>query len=534
MQITRPANTLSTKDKQKLLYYLREAQNRGLPVAEILRKRVLENTRPWHTDSNGYFVRRDGKLFKPYEEQQKFLASKARFALFLGGRGSGKSASGAQKAVKKLSLGLPGLVVNPRFEDFKDSTWPEFRDWIPWNHVVVQHQYRADPAWEPQRPFKLVFDNGAFAICKGLNNPDSARGPNLNWFWYDEGQKDETGDAWNTANASVRIGENPQAWVTATGRGTYHWMYEFFEEKAFPQNVLDAMEELSKILPPGTPFIEWFHGTIYDNQANLDPGFFAAILSQYPMGAGYEQEVLGQFADPGGNRGDAKWFDGRVLEERPPEVESRIRYWDLAASEKKVAGRRTITDPDETVGTLMSHYIDKNLKDKYQNQFVIEDQISGTWEWAEIKKRILDAARKDGPFVVIYIEEEPGSGGINQVAQIREEVTKELTGWTVRGHNPRKEGGDKIVRADIWFAEACENVNHPVKQFWLVKGEWNQGFLRQLSSFPSARHDDKIDSVSGARICIAPIQKWVRMEFMHLGMKIEEDKKVETNDIIAL
>ena len=501
---------------------IREAENRGLPVADMLREKLVAQSRSWSSDSNGYFPNRNGRLFTPYEDQERFVQSKARFALFLGARGSGKSAGGAQKAIIKISKGLPGMVVNPIFESFKDSTWPEFRDWIPWEHVVPSHRYRSEISWEPQRPFKLVFNNGAFAICKGLNNPDSARGPNLNWFWYDEGQKDETGDAWNVANASVRVGENPQAWITATGRGTYHWMYEFFVEQAFPENVLEALQSLQDSLPSNVPFIEWFHGTIYDNKDNLDPGFMAAILSQYPMGAGYEQEVLGQFADPAGNRGDARWFDGRVLEERPPEVVKRIRYWDLAASEKKVAGKRTITDPDETVGTLLSHYINKDLDEKYQDQFVIEDQISGTWEWADIKHQILTTAKKDGPFVAIYIEEEPGSGGINQVAQLKEEIDNELTGWTVKPHNPRREGGDKIVRADIWFAEACENENHPVKQFWIVKGEWNQSFLKQLSSFPSVKHDDKIDSVSGARICIAPIKKWVKQEFMHLGMNTKE------------
>ena len=524
MPILSQKSNLSHQERIKLVALIREAENRGLPVLKLLHDVYNKNVAPWLTDSNGYFSRRDGKLFEPYPEQAEFVASMARFALFLGGRGSGKSCGGAQKAVNKLSKGQPGMVVNPKFENFKDSTWPEFRSWIPWNHVVLTQRYRADLSWQPTRPFNLVFDNGAFVICKGLHDPGSARGPNLNWFWYDEAQEDETGEAWNTANASVRIGDIPQAWATATGRGTYHWLFQFFVEQEFPENVIEEIKKLNEINPTDIPFIEWFHGTIYDNADNLDPGFMAAIISQYPEGAGHEQEVMGKFADPGGNRGDAKWFNDRILDNAPISVKNRVRYWDLAATEKKVAGKR-ITDPDETVGTLLSYFIDEKLSGKYQNQFVIENQVSDTWEWADIKENIIKTAKADGPLVPIYIEKEPGSGGINQIAQIKLDVAESLPGWTVRSHDPK---GDKIVRADVWFAEACENENHPIRQFWMVKGDWNKGFLSQLSSFPNARHDDKVDSVSGARVCCAPIFKWTKQKFMHIGM--QEETKDDKND----
>lgn len=512
---------MTYEQRQKLKVYIRELENRGIPVADLLRKRFLAKARKWITDSNGYFTRRDGKLFKPYEQQKLFVASKSRFSLFIGGRGSGKSCGGAQKAILKLKQGQSGAVLNPKFENFKDSTWPEFRDWIPWDYVVPAHRYRSEVSWEPTRPFKIVFENGAFVNCKGLHDPASARGPNLNWLWFDEAQEDDTGDAWNVATSSVRIGENPQAWATATGRGTYHWMYEFFVEQKFPEEVWKELEKIIGGLPADTPFIDWYEGSIYDNSENVDPAFMAAILANYPSGFKHAQEVLGKFADPGGNRGDARWFKDRVLNDIPPSVKNRVRYWDLAATEKKITGKKKINDPDETVGTKLSWWIDENVPDKYSHQYCIEHQVAGTWEWADIKAQIIQCAKEDGPFIPIYLEEEPGSGGINQVAQIKLDVAKELPGWTVRGHKPE---GDKIVRADIWFAEACENENHPVRQFWMVKGEWNEDFLKQLSSFPNARHDDKVDSVSGARVCCAPIRKWSRQKFVYLGTKFEEKK----------
>ena len=87
-------------------------------------------------------------------------------------------------------------------------------------------------------------------------------------------------------------------------------------------------------------------------------------------------------------------------------------------------------------------------------------------------------------------------------------IQKELgPNYHVEGHNPRGEG-DKVMRANTWFAEASQG------RFTMVLGEWNRGFLKQLGGFPSFKHDDRIDSVSGARHCIAPIRTWKHIEFL--------------------
>ena len=77
----------------------------------------------------------------------------------------------------------------------------------------------------------------------------------------------------------------------------------------------------------------------------------------------------------------------------------------------------------------------------------------------------------------------------------------------VEVHRPE---GDKVMRANAWFAEAA------LGQFYMVQGNWNEGFLDQLSSFPEGRHDDRIDAVSGARQVIAPFKAWKHISFLHL------------------
>jgi predicted phage terminase large subunit-like protein len=185
------------------------------------------------------------------------------------------------------------------------------------------------------------------------------------------------------------------------------------------------------------------------------------------------------------------------------QVKRRVRYWDLAASVKKISGRKR-NDPDETVGTLMDW--------DGKNKFVVEDQEAGYWEWDSIKQNIVRVAKKDGNGVKIYVEEEPGSGGINQVAELVSHIRKELgADYKVSGHNPRKYG-DKVMRANIWFSDAAQ------KFFWMIKGAWNEKTLDQLGSFSGDpnEHDDRIDSISGARLVIAPLRIWKKIKFVKL------------------
>ena len=200
--------------------------------------------------------------------------------------------------------------------------------------------------------------------------------------------------------------------------------------------------------------------------------------------------------------GDVAWFNGKIIARPFDNPDGIVRYWDLAASEKKISGRKR-NDPDETVGTRMSYYRDRDV-------FCIEHQVTGHWEWADLKKIILETAKLDGALIPIYVEQEPGAGGKNQVAEIKmflkDEFTKEeLPIPSVREHRPE---GDKVMRANVWYAEAKEG------KIFLINGTWVSGFLDQFGSFPEARHDDRIDSVSGARLCVAPIRKWRKIDYL--------------------
>jgi hypothetical protein len=387
---------LSKEERELLVVAIEELKKRGKEIPlDLVDSRIKKSTKyQWPLDENGYFIKyADKKHYQANETLQKFVYSKSPFVGLIGGRGSGKTAAGAQKAMRKIMEGGNGSVINPDMENFKISTWPEFREWIPWNLVVPRHAYRGDSSWTPREPFTLTFRNGATVYCKGLKDPNSARGPNLNWLWYDEAGRDQDGLGWKLATAGVRIGKNPQSWLTTTPKGMEHWIYKFFVKKEIPQDALELFSQLTGYYGEreDTPLLEIFFRSIDDNRDNLSPLFYAQMLATYPPGWMRNQELGGQFVPEGGALGKREWFIGKILGMQPDKIERVVRYWDLAASEKKITGRKS-DDPDHTVGTKLCADGDK---------FVAIHQVGAQVLWHKIKELIVDTAKLDGMLVQI-------------------------------------------------------------------------------------------------------------------------------------
>ena len=493
---------LSTDEQQRFLLLIQEAKSRGIPLGDELQSLNKKKVIVWPIAPNGYFLRNDGKLYNPSPVHEAFIKSNARNVMLFGPRGCGKSGGGSQKALFKIMSGEDGIIMNPDFENLKISTWPEFRNWIPWNMVIPSQRHRANPSWQPHQPFALVFLNGVTVYVKGGKTSSSSRGPNVNWFWYDEGGRDETGETWQITNASVRIGKDPQAWCTETPRPIEHWSYKFFIEKNIPPELI---EEFHKVTGGDRILIESFHATREDNKVNLDSTYYLNLALNYPSGWLRSQEYEGDFANEGGKIGDRTWFTGKLLPDAPEQVLKRVRFWDLAATEKKF----TKDDPDETVGTLLSKKELSNENNKNVPNFFIEHQVAGFWEWDALLEAIANTARHDGQMVTIVLEEEPGSGGKNQVAAVKSYFKRfpDLAEFKIVGQRAR-DVGDRVMAANHWFAVAAEG------HMWLVKGSWNDKFLNQLDGFSQILHDDRVTSLTGAFTYINPFKTWSRVPFL--------------------
>jgi len=163
-----------------------------------------------------------------------------------------------------------------------------------------------------------------------------------------------------------------------------------------------------------------------------------------------------------------------------PESQQRIRYWDRAGTGETEAFKRK-SDPDFTAGLLMC---------KVGSIYYVEDVDHFRGSPGEVKARIVSVARTDGKSVQVGLEQDPGSAGKFEIA----EYVTALDGFNVRAYPARQ---DKVTRAKPVSAQSDQ---HRVK---LVRGSWNNEFLRELEAFPEGGHDDMVDAFSGAHNALA-------------------------------
>ncbi len=164
-------------------------------------------------------------------------------------------------------------------------------------------------------------------------------------------------------------------------------------------------------------------------------------------------------------------FFNRTLFEIVRELPSpmrMIRMWDLAATKHQTSAY--------TAGAKVG------IND---GKLYIVDMVRLRGNPGEVETAIKQTAELDGRNVVIYIEQEPGSGGVNTMDYYQRRV---LVGWALRPFIPRH---DKLTRAmPLSSAVHAGNVK-------LFSGRWNTAFLDECDSFPDSFRD-QIDAVAAA------------------------------------
>lgn len=174
------------------------------------------------------------------------------------------------------------------------------------------------------------------------------------------------------------------------------------------------------------------------------------------------------------------WF--QIVEHAPDNVDACVRYWDKAGTQG--GGKRTAGVKVSRAGT------------KYYVEHVHLGQWSAGKREDNIKRMAeLDAVLdwdEDGesynivhPGPPIWIEQEPGSGGLESA----QNTVSNLAGFICKVD---KVTGSKEVRATP-FAVQCENKN-----VYLVKGPWNNEYLREMTAFPYGAFSDQVDGSAGA------------------------------------
>lgn len=186
-------------------------------------------------------------------------------------------------------------------------------------------------------------------------------------------------------------------------------------------------------------------------------------MTPYAVAAQFQQKP----APRGGGMFKRKWFEDNIIDELPNDIVASCRGWDLAAS--------TTIRASYNSGCKMHRTSD--------NRFIIEDVARERKDAAGQEDLLKNTAAADGYLVKISLPQDPGQAGKFQVKY----YAKRLIGFVVVYST---ESGDKATRAEPFASQAkAGNV-------YLLRGEWNEAFLKEISTFPASEFKDQVDSAT--------------------------------------
>jgi predicted phage terminase large subunit-like protein len=423
--------------------------------------------------------------------QEKFLSSVADIAVYGGAAGSGKS----------FALLLEPLfhVANPRFRSVTfRRTVPQLRQ--PgglWD--ASRELYPCLGASAREQSHEWTFPSGAVLKFGGMDLESDCynwQGSEIALLSFDElaqfSQKQffymlSRNRSTCGVRPYVRAATNPDSdgwlrhflrwWIDdATGlpirerSGALRWFVRQEDSLHWANTREELLERFgADAAPKSATFIP---ASIRDNQILLqsDPAYLANLKALPYVERAQLLDGNWNVRATAGNYFRREWFG--IVDAPPKDTIARVRYWDRAATEK-----RSDNDPDATVGLLLS-------KDA-QGIYYVEDVRKLFASPHAVERAMQTCARQDGPATAIGYMQDPGSAGVAEA----QSTARALDGCNVRFATAT---GDKETRAKPVSAQAeAGNVK-------LVRGLWNDDFLRVLENFPAAKHDDEVDALSGA------------------------------------
>lgn len=194
-----------------------------------------------------------------------------------GGRGSGKTWTGA-KVTNKWAKNNPRILIIARTAYDARDTMIEGE-----SGIMAQAPKQFRPVYEPSKR-RLTWPNGAIALVRSADEPDSIRGPQFHKAWGDELAAWRYGrETWDNVMFALRLGDDPQIVVTSTPRPT------------------KLVKDILKL--PGTIVTT---DSTYANVENLAQSWATDIINRYK-----------------GTRTGQQELDGRVLEDNPDALWNR-------------------------------------------------------------------------------------------------------------------------------------------------------------------------------------------------------------------
>lgn len=249
------------------------------------------------------FLARDWQVWARDDQLPPYAADGCapwRVWLILGGRGAGKTRTGAEWVRSKALGRAPGAAAPARRIALVGETMADVRRVMieGASGILAVHADAERPLYEASKG-ELKWPTGAVAQVFSAEAADGLRGPQFDAAWCDELAKwREPERAWDMLQFALRLGEQPQVVVTTTPR---------------PVPILGAL------IGDGATVVT--RARTADNAANLAPSFVAEMTRRYRGTALGRQELDGEIIDErAGSLWRRDWIESRRVERVPDDL----------------------------------------------------------------------------------------------------------------------------------------------------------------------------------------------------------------------
>jgi len=265
----------------------------------------------------------DGATFRATPQQTIFVDDRRPETAYIGGVGSGKTASGVIRAKRHIEVwnaGSMGVIVAPTVPMLRSVIIPELRKWNLLDGPGIEFKRSEN---------RIEYPNGSVVILESANNDrkiERLRGLNLAWAWMDEAAY-QAPKVYNVLSDRLRVGNYRNLFATTTPRG-YNWVHDVFADLGD-----DATETP---LPDGRALRNANTTSILgvSTRANpANPDDYIERQERQRSGESYRQEIEGEFVNFEGLV--YKWFnDDNIIadDQLPTEFEKTIYGLDFGGA----------------------------------------------------------------------------------------------------------------------------------------------------------------------------------------------------------
>lgn len=207
--------------------------------------------------------------------------------LYLAGRGSGKTRTGAEWIKEEVEKG------DARFIALVSQSAADARDVMVEGESGILSVYpdKKKPKYEPSKR-RISWPNGAIATIYTAEDPDQLRGPNHDIAWADEiAAFRHVDELWSNLMLGLRLGKS-KCFLSTTPRAI-----PFIKALIIRSMNLDPNVELKSVevyKPDRIRDVFVTKGSTYDNKENLSNTFMNQIIAQYEGTRLGQQELLAE------------------------------------------------------------------------------------------------------------------------------------------------------------------------------------------------------------------------------------------------